>query len=132
VEDRHPDTGELPAGAAGDALRDAHLPPECPFQGRGFSQPLLRLARFSASLESLAEMLGLLGQTGEICLDLLKTSWSPAYSISETLTSVHQLLTDPEPDSPLNVDVASLLRQGDIVGAEGLVRFYTGEYRWQG
>lgn len=77
-------------------------------------------------------MLGLLGQTGEICLDLLKTSWSPAYSISETLTSVHQLLTDPEPDSPLNVDVASLLRQGDIVGAEGLVRFYTGEYRWQG
>jgi len=35
VEDRHPDTGELPAGAAGDALRDANLSPECPFQGRG-------------------------------------------------------------------------------------------------
>ncbi len=71
-------------------------------------------------------------QTGEICLDLLKTSWSPAYTIAQTLTAVRQLLTDPEPDSPLNVDVAGLLRQGDMVGAEALVRFYTAEYRWQG
>ncbi|KAI9813436.1 MAG: hypothetical protein M1827_004111 [Pycnora praestabilis] len=71
-------------------------------------------------------------QTGEICLDLLKTTWSPAYTISSTLTSIHQLLTDPEADSPLNVDVAVLLRQGDVVGAEGLVRFWTGEERWEG
>ncbi|KAI9871481.1 MAG: hypothetical protein M1830_002875 [Pleopsidium flavum] len=71
-------------------------------------------------------------KTGEICLDLLKTTWSPAYTITQTLTSIHQLLTDPEPESPLNVDVASLLRQGDRVGAEGLVRFYTGELRWAG
>jgi peroxin-4 len=46
--------------------------------------------------------------------------------------SIHQLLTDPEPDSPLNVDVAALLRAGDRVGAEGLVRYYTEEYRWGG
>lgn len=81
---------------------------------------------------SVAKARRLSDQTGEICLDLLKTSWSPAYTITQTLSSIHQLLTDPEPDSPLNVDVASLLRQGDRVGAEGLVRFYTGEYRWQG
>ncbi|KAI9833505.1 MAG: hypothetical protein M1819_003664 [Sarea resinae] len=71
-------------------------------------------------------------QTGEICLDLLKTSWSPAYTIAQTLVSIQQLLTDPEPDSPLNVDVAALLRAGDLVGAEALVRFYTGEERWRG
>ncbi|KAI9678021.1 MAG: hypothetical protein M1817_005965 [Caeruleum heppii] len=71
-------------------------------------------------------------KTGEICLDLLKASWSPAYSISQTLTSIHQLLSDPEPDSPLNVDVAALLRAGDRVGAEALVRFYTEELRWSG
>lgn len=31
-----------------------------------------------------------------------------------------------EPDSPLNIDIAKLYRDGDVVGAEGLVRFYTG------
>jgi len=71
-------------------------------------------------------------RTGEICLDLLKASWSPAYTISATLTSVQQLLTSAEADSPLNVDVAQLVRQGDAVGMEGLVRFYCEERRWEG
>lgn len=64
-------------------------------------------------------------QTGEICLDILKTSWAGTYTISTTLTSVHQLLTSAEPDSPLNVDIAQLFRQGDMVAAEALIRFYT-------
>lgn len=69
-------------------------------------------------------------RTGEICLDLLKTSWSPAYTITTTLTSIHQLLTSAEPDSPLNVDIAQLLRQEDYVGAEALIRFYTETERY--
>lgn len=64
-------------------------------------------------------------KTGEICLDLLKSSWSPAYTIRSTLNAVHQLLTSAEPDSPLNVDVAMLLRAEDQVAAESLIRFYT-------
>jgi|TARA_R110002003_G_scaffold135_2_gene12491 peroxin-4 len=71
-------------------------------------------------------------KTGEICLDLLKTSWSPAYTISTTMTSVHQLLTSAEPDSPLNVDVAQLFRIGDEVGAQSLIRFYTETERYDG
>ncbi|KAF2995686.1 hypothetical protein E8E13_003087 [Curvularia kusanoi] len=71
-------------------------------------------------------------KTGEICLDLLKTSWTPAYTIATTMTSVHQLLTSAEPDSPLNVDVAQLFRQGDYVGAEALIRFYTLTERYEG
>lgn len=68
-------------------------------------------------------------KTGEICLDLLKTSWTPAYGIVSTLEAVQQLLSaGGEPDSPLNIDLAKLLRVGDLVGAEGLVRFYTGLY----
>lgn len=69
-------------------------------------------------------------QTGEICLDLLKTSWTPAYTIVSTLEAVHQLLAYPEVDSPLNVDVAALLRSGDRVAAEGLVRWCCHEWRW--
>jgi peroxin-4 len=63
-------------------------------------------------------------KTGEICLDLLKTSWTPAYTISTT--------TSAEPDSPLNIDIAQLFRQGDYVGAEALIRFYTETERYTG
>ncbi|KAJ6166571.1 Ubiquitin-conjugating enzyme E2 pex4 [Penicillium chermesinum] len=71
--------------------------------------------------------------TGEICLTLLTTEhWSPVYTLSTTLTAIHQLLTDPQPDSPLNVDVAALLRDGDIPAWESVVRYWTGEERWQG
>lgn len=48
------------------------------------------------------------------------------------LEAVHQLLRYPEVDSPLNLDVAGLLKQGDRVGGEGLVRFWCGERRWEG
>ncbi|KAI9665329.1 MAG: hypothetical protein M1831_001766 [Alyxoria varia] len=72
-------------------------------------------------------------KTGEICLDLLKSSgWSPAYTISSTLTSVQQLLLSAEVESPLNVDVARLVRDGDWVGAESLTRFYSMAERWDG
>ncbi|KAF2746096.1 UBC-like protein [Sporormia fimetaria CBS 119925] len=71
-------------------------------------------------------------KTGEICLDLLKTSWTPAYTITTTLTSVHQLLTSAEPESPLNVDIAQLFRVGDEVGARSLIRYYTETMRYEG
>lgn len=58
--------------------------------------------------------------------------WSPVYTLSTTLTAIHQLLTDPRPDSPLNVDVAALLRDGDIPAWESIVRYWTEEERWQG
>ncbi|KAL4782179.1 ubiquitin-conjugating enzyme/RWD-like protein [Aspergillus varians] len=71
--------------------------------------------------------------TGEICLTLLTTEhWSPVYTLSATLTAIHQLLTDPIPDSPLNVDIAALLRNGDVPAWESLVRYYTKEERWRG
>lgn len=43
-------------------------------------------------------------KTGEICLDVLGSQWSPAWTLSSALTAVIALLDSPEPDSPLNVD----------------------------
>ena len=71
-------------------------------------------------------------KTGEICLDLLKEKWTPAYTISSTLTSIYQLLSAPNPESPENLEVAALLRQGDLIGAEGLIRWCCGEWRYNG
>jgi len=59
-------------------------------------------------------------------LSLLKEAWTPAYTIYTTLEAIRQMIREGgEVDSPLNVDLAALVRGGDEVGAEGLVRFYT-------
>ena len=71
-------------------------------------------------------------RTGEICLDLLKEAWTPAYSVLECVRAVRLLLATPEPDSPLNVDVASLLRAGDALGARRLVQFWCRDCRYEG
>ena len=70
-------------------------------------------------------------QTGEICLDLLKDAWAPTNTILSTLEAIHYMLAYPEPDSPLNVDVAVLMRSGDLVGAESLIRWCCNEWRWE-
>lgn len=65
--------------------------------------------------------------SGEICLDLLKDAWTPAYSVLECVRAVRMLLSCPETDSPLNVDAAALLRGGDVVGARRLVECWCAE-----
>jgi ubiquitin-conjugating enzyme E2 D/E len=43
---------------------------------------------------------------GSICLDILKTQWSPALTISKVLLSISSLLSDPNPRDPLSPDIA--------------------------
>ncbi len=47
---------------------------------------------------------------GTICLDILKDQWKPVYTLSTVLMSIISLLSDPNPDSPLNGDAARLYK----------------------
>ncbi|GAA5973000.1 hypothetical protein JCM21900_000669 [Sporobolomyces salmonicolor] len=44
--------------------------------------------------------------SGYICLDILKTSWSPVFTLRTCLVSLQSLLSTPEPNDPQDAEVA--------------------------
>lgn len=51
-----------------------------------------------------------ISKNGEICLDILKSAWTPMYDHSKVLISISALLDKPNPNDPLEATIASELK----------------------
>lgn len=66
-------------------------------------------------------------KTGDVCLDILKKEWSPAWGLQAACRAVLALLSDPDADSPLNCDAGNLVRNNDMSCYWSTTRMYTME-----
>lgn len=55
-----------------------------------------------------------ISKDGKICVDIFGNKWSAALTISKVLLSLSSLLVDPNPDSPLNSDIAEIYKDNRI------------------
>lgn len=55
-------------------------------------------------------------ETGEVCIDILKSEWSPVWSLIKLGKAISHILVFPNAESPLNCDAGNMIRDGDELG----------------
>ena len=67
-------------------------------------------------------------KTGEICVDVLKKDWTPAWSLNSACRAITSILSDPNAESPLNCDAGNMIRAGDMVAFTSMAIMYAREH----
>ncbi|CCW65397.1 unnamed protein product [Phytomonas sp. EM1] len=104
-------------------------PPDTPFEG-GSYRLLLRVPRDYPMIPPTAHFLtrvfhpNVSFADGAVCLDILKTRWSPAWTLNSVCRAILNLMAEPDSDSPFNCDAGNLMRANDKEGYTSMVRMY--------
>merc|ERR1711976_535087 len=123
------------AGPVGDDLFHWQAtimgPPESPYQGGVFFLTIHFPTDYPFKPPKVAFTTRIyhpnINSNGSICLDILRSQWSPALTISKVLLSICSLLTDPNPDDPLVPEIARIYKT-DRDKYNGLAREWTTKY----
>ncbi|CEQ40134.1 SPOSA6832_01707, partial [Sporobolomyces salmonicolor] len=65
----------------------------------------MSFATFFSCIDSRCLCADISSASGYICLDILKTSWSPVFTLRTCLVSLQSLLSTPEPNDPQDAEV---------------------------
>jgi len=123
------------AGPVGDDLFHWQAtimgPPESPYQGGVFFLTIHFPTDYPFKPPKVAFTTRIyhpnINSNGSICLDILRSQWSPALTISKVLLSICSLLCDPNPDDPLVPEIARIFKTDKDKYAE-LAREWTRKY----
>ena len=63
-------------------------------------------------------------KSGEICMDVLKRDWTPAWSLNSACRAILSLLSDPNAESPLNCDAGNMIRAGDMIAFYSMAKMF--------
>uniref|UniRef100_A0A3Q4BZZ6 E2 ubiquitin-conjugating enzyme n=1 Tax=Mola mola TaxID=94237 RepID=A0A3Q4BZZ6_MOLML len=99
------------AGPVGD---DCKCPSDSPYQGGVFFLTIHFPTDYPFKPPKVAFTTRIyhpnINSNGSICLDILRSQWSPALTISKVLLSICSLLCDPNPDDPLVPEIARIYK----------------------
>lgn len=106
-------------------------PPDSPYQGGIFFLNINFPADYPFRAPKIAFTTKIyhpnINSGGSICLDILRSQWSPALTISKVLLSICSLLTDANPDDPLVPEIARLYKN-DLAEYNKRAREWTQKY----
>ncbi len=110
------------AGPVGDDLFHWQAtimgPPESPYQGGVFFLTIHFPTDYPFKPPKVAFTTRIyhpnINSNGSICLDILRSQWSPALTISKVLLSICSLLCDPNPDDPLVPEIARIFKTDKV------------------
>ena len=65
---------------------------------------------------------------GNVCLNMLKDDWNPTYTGTSCVAGVYYLFVEPNPNDPLNHEVAKLMRENKEQFKENVKKTIKGGY----